>query len=451
MSMPQKMLSSEDLPGHYISPDQLCVGLYVHLDLGWMQHPFVFRNFKIKNEEQIDRVRALNLRQIRYDPLRSDVVPGASESEAIAQMQIGQVAPVAPVESAAMQVLTSSEKAMQQALRLKQLNEAILHADQEFSRNAIKVRGVIRDLSEYPESAKAMAETMVTDMVNSVMTESDVALHAISSHGRNEEPFVHSLNVTVLALMLAKSLDMKDEHIQMLGMAALFHDAGKEESPRKKSFLDLHCETGYSITQRSGFPERVSEIILQHHECMDGSGFPKRLRADAIDPLARLVAMVNHYDNLCNPRQFSEALTPYEALSKMYGSYPEKFDPRMLKMLVKLLGVYPPGSIVQLSNGLYGMVITSNHDQPLLPYVMVYLPKVARETPVVINLGESNNLKIRNSLQASQLPREVFDYLGPRKRISYYFLKKEAAQDLQVRPESPIVKGTDQLACSAAA
>ena len=216
----------------------------------------------------------------------------------------------------------------------------------------------------------------------------------------------------------------------MLGVAAMFHDVGKDATPSNKSFIDLHCELGARIAERSGLSERVSRIILQHHELMDGSGFPSRLKGDEIDPLARLLALVNHFDNLCNPAKAVEGMTPYEALSIMYATMQRKFDATMLKMLVKSLGVYPPGSFVELSNGHYGVAVTTNPDQPMLPVVMLYLPKVARETPVILDLTDDETLTIKRCLRPEQLPKEVLDYLGMRKRVSYYFLKKQEVDAL---------------------
>lgn len=404
----------EDAEGFYISAEQLCIGLYVHLDLGWMQHSFAFSNFKIKDDEQVRKIRALNLKKIRYDPRRSDVVPYFPKTTPFVAAQ-----PAPKLESA------TPPDPLQRAKRLRQLNEAILESEQAFDRNAIKVREAARNLADHPEQARETAENLVKNMVNSVITESDVVLHSISSKCHARENFVHPLNVTVLALMLAKSLDMKEEEAVMLGMAAMFHDAGKEELPRNKSFMDMHCEIGARIVQRSGLPERVSSIVLQHHEHVDGSGIPRHLKGDSIDPLARLLALVNHYDNLCNPFNPADAMTPYEALSTMYATQQQKFDSTMLKVMVRSLGVYPPGSIVQLSSGVYGIALTANPDKPMQPLVMLYVPEVARETPVVVDLAEEKDLTIRKCLRPDHLPREVFDYLGPRKRISYYFLRKD--------------------------
>jgi hypothetical protein len=99
-----------------------------------------------------------------------------------------------------------------------------------------------------------------------------------------------------------------------------------------------------------------------------------------------------------------------------------------LKLLIKSLGVYPPGSVVLLSNNVYGMVISVNPSKPLRPYVMLHLPEMLRENPMVIDLREEITLNISKCLRPGQLPKEVFDYLSPRKRVSYYFNKDNPAK-----------------------
>ena len=401
---------------HYITTDDLCIGLYVHLDLGWMDHPFTFSSFLIKNEEQITKIRALNLWQIRYDPLRSTANPQleVSKDDFPKTIQIAYEP----------EITTPTPSPAQQSNRLNQLNSARLHCEKAFAKNANTAREATRILIHHPEHAKKLAENLVDEMVNSIITESDVTLHAISSNG-NTANSNHTINVSVLALMLAKSLDIRAEDAVMLGVASIFHDVGKTDNNQNRSYVDLHCEAGARIARHSGLSERISNIIFQHHEYSDGSGYPLHILNDKIDALARILILVNYYDNLCNPENSTEGMTPYEALQHMYVYQAQKFDSALLKHLIKLLGVYPSGSVVQLSNNAYGVVMAINPDKPLQPLVMIYSPEVARETPVVIDLSEDINLTIKHCLNPNKLPQEVFNYLKPSKRINYYFLKEE--------------------------
>jgi len=193
------------------------------------------------------------------------------------------------------------------------------------------------------------------------------------------------------------------------------------------------------MAKAAGLSEHVATIIMQHHECVDGSGQPRRLSGAQMDPLARVLAIVNAYDNLCNPANPEQALSPYEALAIMYNLDTKKYDAHFLHHFIRSLGVYPPGSIVQLSNGTYGIVMTANPNTPLLPFVMIYAPSVPRKTSVIIDLSEEDGIKISKCLKPRNLPQEVFDYFSPRSRVYYYFLK-------QALPETPDTAPTPQAA-----
>ena len=415
-----------------ITPDQLRVGLYIHLDLGWMDHPFTFSNFKIRNEGQIAQIKTLGLKQLRYDPLRSDCEP-------IVQAPTVATASAAPPEAPTVTATDDSpseEKEAFETQRLEELRQAVRECEHKFAQAASTVMRIEREIHITPPKSMAEARALVDSMVESLLTESDVVLHAMNDRRGMAEQYSHSLNVTVLAMILAKSLDMSEEEVKHLAMGALFHDIGKSQIPDRitrktdpltKSELALmheHCLFGAKFAENFKLDPRVGLIILQHHECIDGSGYPSKLKGEAIDRLARIVAIVNTYDNLCNPLDIAAAMTPYEALANMFSRQRAKLDPSILKLLIKSMGVYPPGSIVRLSSGDHGMVISVNPSKPLRPCVMLHLPNVPRKTPMLIDLGEEASLSITQCLRPNQLPKEALDYLSPGKRISYYFDKE---------------------------
>ena len=272
--------------------------------------------------------------------------------------------------------------------------------------------------------------------------EGDVAVHALNGNRSSDANYIHPLNVTVLALIMAKSVNMSKEDARLLGMAALFHDIGKAEISDKillkkdpltkseQSHFEQHSDMGARMAQEVGLPVRIGKIILQHHEHADGSGYPKHLRGEQTDPFARLIAIVNGYDNLCNPNNIAHAKTPYEALAHMYASQRAKYDESLLKRLIKSLGIYPPGSIIHLSTGSYATVISVNPNKPLRPFVMVHDPLMDRHEPQIIDLREEPSISINACLRPSQLPAEVLEYFNPRKRVSY-FIDVDLSKDEQ--------------------
>jgi HD-GYP domain-containing protein (c-di-GMP phosphodiesterase class II) len=228
-------------------------------------------------------------------------------------------------------------------------------------------------------------------------------------------------------------LKLPAELVRMVGMGALFHDIGLNEIPARlhgspgtltkaeREFRELHCQYGFDLGKKVGLPPAALNIIVQHHEHFDGSGYPKKLKGDAIDLLARLVAVVNAYDNLCNPANIAQALTPHEALSQIFAQQRNRFDPRLLQAFIRFMGVYPPGTVVGLSNEELGLVIKTSSARPLKPTLIMYDAAIPRHEAVILNLDEEPDINISRAIRPGQLPPAVFDYLSPRRRVSYYF------------------------------
>ncbi|MBD8524250.1 HD-GYP domain-containing protein [Pseudomarimonas arenosa] len=406
----------------YIKPEQLCIGLYIHLDLGWMDHPFTFSSFKIKSEEQIATIRQLGLSKIRYEPGKSDGPPSAEQPKPSVQS-----APAPPAIDEA--VLAEKRARVEQLNAIKAEIEAV---EKKFRKAADTLKNISRNLHSRPQETMQEANELVSSMVESMLAIGDVKIHAMSQK-LGEDVYFHALNVAVLSMVLAKAVDADADTLQQIGLGALFHDVGKSELPTtvtmktqalnraEQSLLETHCKLGGKLGLKLGLPESALRIVLLHHECCDGSGYPTQAKGEQLPQAVKIVALVNAYDNLCNPTNPANALTPAEALSQMFAVQRAKFDQGLLKAFIKCMGVYPPGSLVQLSNDMIGLVLSVNANHSLKPNVLVHDPDIPKDQAVVINLQDSDDLKIIKSLRPNAVPGETRDYLNPRKRVTYYF------------------------------
>lgn len=407
----------------YIAPEQLCSGLYVHLDLNWMEHPFPFSSFRIKNDEQLATLRQLGLSRIRIEPGKSSCKPLPAVSS---DAEAGMPSVATPMESEA----TREKK--QRIEQLNRIKRDIAAVEKEFQQAAETIRNITHNIHSRPQEVRQEAENLVGKMVESILSRGDVMVHAMSEK-LGEDAYFHALNVTVLSLILAKALELGEEESRHLGLGAIFHDIGKLDIPPKilmktdpltkaeQSFFEMHCEYGLDIAGKAGLPKQAADIVMQHHEFVDGSGYPRKLKAGKISPLSKIVSIVNFYDNLCNPHNLADALTPHEALSQMFAIKRNKFDTLALQAFIHCLGVYPPGSIVQLSNEMPGLVISVNPASPLKPNVLVYDPEIPKDEAVIVSLERESDLGISKCLRPGELPGEVYQYLNPRKRVTYYF------------------------------
>jgi putative nucleotidyltransferase with HDIG domain len=382
----------------------------------------------VKDEEQISIIKKTGIKKLRYDPKRSDCLPLPLKVD---ETHVPQTGPDINVASPNIENAISNASNTQ-ILRLKELHHAINECEKKFINASNIAKQVTRNILADPITSIEQAALIVNEMVDTALMEGDIAVHALNGNRSSDAHYVHPLNVTVLALIMAKSIGMSKEDAQLLGMAALFHDIGKAEisdkillkkEPLTKSeqtHFEQHSEIGARMAHEVGLPLRIGKVIMQHHEHADGSGYPKHIRGEQTDNLARLIALVNGYDNLCNPNNIAIAKTPYEALAHMYANQRAKYDESLLKRLIKSLGIYPPGSIIQLSTGSFATVISVNPNKPLRPYVMLHDPLTSSIEPHIMDLREEPSISINACLRPNQLPADVLEDLNPRKRINYF-------------------------------
>ena len=415
----------------YLTMDQLKVGLYIYLDLKWFEHPFAFNNFKIKDEEQIALIRTLGLKQVRYDAARSDQRPPPAPVEKAPEKANAPVLKEHPALAA--------KRALVEKIKLQR--EASARIEAAFVDTAKTIHNVEKNLLTHPEETIQQADQLVEQIADSILSAPELALHVMSDKLGSDELYFHSLNVTTLSMMMARDIKLPQEAVQALGMGALFHDLGRQEIPNRilmktepltqaeRNYFELHCQYGVELAQRLNFPHGTLPIIAEHHELYDGSGYPQKHQGEAINLLARIVAIANYYDELCNPLNVATALTPHEALATMFARLRAKFDPKFLQIFVRCLGVYPPGTIVQLSNGLIGMVATINTARPMKPMVVVYDAQVPKEEAILVDMDSEGDVNIAKAIRPLQLPREIFAYLSPRQQVSYYFDASAPSKD----------------------
>jgi len=225
--------------------------------------------------------------------------------------------------------------------------------------------------------------------------------------------------------------------LRQLCMGALLHDVGKIEVPSnirmKKSklsnaealIMQRHAMLGRELAQSIRYvPQPALEIIEFHHEFLDGSGFPKHFEGEKLSKLVRIVSIANTYDNLCNPPDILNSITPKTVLALMFTKYKGKFDRAIVERFIRTMGVYPPGTVVRLTNGSIALVVTVDPKDLLRPEILLYNPDVPKEQALVLNLKEHADISIEAVLPPSEYPSRIYQYLNIDERIGFFFEKK---------------------------
>ena len=417
----------------FVDVCDLEVGMFVQLDLGWMSHPFPLSSFRLSAPDQIATLRSLGLTRVRWLPRRSDArfSPGV-DGEAAA-------APSATVEAVALPAAASpGQRAEAQARRerrrlLEAQREAVQTCERQFAEATHECRQVFDLVGSEPQKASAQCEALTRAFLDKMLVgERDLSLRLLSE-GAGDKVALHAINVSVISLLMGRVFGMSADDMLDLGVGALLHDVGKAElperlrfpaehfTPSEQKYYQEHVGHGVATGRRMGLRPGALLIIGQHHEHADGSGFPLHLGSDRLTFAARIVALINRYDNLCNPPIPAKALTPHEALSLLFAQGKNQFDTAIMGAFIKMMGVYPPGSAVQLTDDRYALVTAVNSTRPLKPRVLVYDPQVPRDEALLIDLQLAPGLGIRRSLKPLALPRPALDYLSPRQRTVYFF------------------------------
>ena len=416
--------------------------MFILLDVGWIRHPFPSSSFRLTSEVQIDMLRDLGLTTVHYVPAKSvlqdGLAPQGITSDESASALPGDVASSAPPELVAAEYSGISPR----DLRLAEQHRVLAQCDQRFVAALAACRKLVQAVGADPAQASSSSLALVDECIAQMLGEPEVALHLLSESA-GERSALHAVNVMVLCLLLGRAQGMEASALQHLGLAALLHDMGKLNLPTylaqpvptwsegDQERFEGHVGTSVALAERMQLSSAVLTAIAQHHETADGAGFPLRLLCEDMSQAGKILALVNRYDNLCNPPVSAEALTPHEALSVLFAQFQAHFDPQILNSFIRMLGVYPPGSIVQLLDDSYALVVSVNASRPLRPGVIVYQAHVPRLEALVLELENSPALGIRRSLRPAQLPREVLAYLSPRQRICYFFARAADASFVQ--------------------
>jgi len=411
-----------------IAMDQVRVGVFIRLDT-WMDHPFLFSSFKIRNEKQLEALRSLGLSEVWYSPEKSDLAPlPPSKPDA----PVHPAAPeVDPEVAAMMQALWQEKRSRQE--KISRHREAYGRCEKKFVGSISTVKHLLRNLFSQPHEAIEQAQTLVVEMVDSLLAEKDVLLHLMNAKNGDEGAYYHALNVTMLALMLGREAGLSCSELVALGMGTLLHDMGKERVPSQillkktawttaeTNFYKQHVVYGVELAEKlPDLPLGAMEVIALHHEMLDGSGFPGGFSGARIGKLARIAAIANAFDNACNRVNQADSMTPSLALSIMFKRDSAKYDKELMQHFVRCLGVYPPGSIVRLNNESIGLVVNVNPGKLLHPTLLLYDPRVPKEEALLLDMADAPDLSIVSTLKPADLPKQMFDYLSPRSRISYF-------------------------------
>ncbi len=234
----------------------------------------------------------------------------------------------------------------------------------------------------------------------------------------------HAVNTTILSMAIGEFLKAPPHRLIELGNACLLHEIGMFKLPaelrrssqplndEQKKVLATHTLLGYRILKGISAPENVALAALEHHERVDGTGYPRGLSGDKITEYAKIIAVACSYDAMISSRPFkSESLDGHSSIRDLLQKHRGHYDDRVLKAFVYTMSVYPVGTAVLLSNNSKGLVMKTDPARPRCPIVRVFVDPEGRKLPdpPLVQVTEGKGLAIARVLgtEEAKIIREM--------------------------------------------
>jgi len=359
------LLEVSATPLQDIAIEQLKTGMYV------TSISFQNKKVNVKSEgyvltkKSIDKLIKNGIKRVIVDPskdknlLEKQISPANSTSQTSVAQKI--VKPNVSLD----QEMQSANKLYKNA---KKLQEKILLSIQA---------GQPIDVGQAKETTDAM--------VSSIFRNQDALTCMSRLRDKGSYLIEHALNCSILMTIFAKHLALKSSIIEELALGAFLHDIGKVFIPddilknkgklneKEIKIIKSHVALGLKILEDTPKISHIAvTMVTEHHERIDGSGYPQSLKNENISKYGRMIAIVDSYDAMTAERVFKTSMQPINAFKILMAESPSSYDQSLVEQFIQCLGVYPVGTLVKLTSGKLGLISKLNPNKPLQPFVRVF-------------------------------------------------------------------------------
>lgn len=391
-----------------VAVNQLQEGMYVaDLDCPWHKTPFPLQGFYIRQDDDVKSLsdyckhvyvdehksRVKHVYETKEAPKPStDSVKNEKESSA------SQVVILAPLVIKSPQLYETKTTIKKEASRASKLHKHVYDA----------ISDVFATIYNGGEVSIAQTENVAEGMVESVLRNPDALVWLSKMSEEDVYSYQHSVKSSIWALVYGRHLGLDKALLKTLAMGVLLAHIGKTKLPaelRDKSSnlsgeeLSLYQNyVDYSVAlleEMEGLPNGVISIVKFHQERHNGTGYPQAVTGGRIPLLAKIAGLVDFYQSLINPRDGSKGLSPLQAVSELYELRNIAFQDDLVERFIEAVGVYPTGTLVELSSHEVAIVTGHNLDRRLFPKVMIVLDdhKYPLKEAKVVDLKERNHNK----------------------------------------------------------
>lgn len=389
-----------------IPVSELKIGQTVKLPLSWTNHPFLRNRVVLKSEVEIEMIKGLG---VPFVILLNDVLVEANNDQNSEQ----------PITKVISDSLPQDES--------KLLRKSLSVSQKRFHKTISDNKGVYGKVVTDPEGAYRLSASTVESLLSHMLEIDKPYLTLVEGNDASVSINQHCVSVAVVSMLMARLLKANKDIIRDIALGSLLHDYGKFKVPdsilrkrgeltvSEKNFYNLHPNYGVNVLKDQEYVSKIAlHIIGHHHEYIDGSGYPDGLSNSKIPLPTQIVSLVNEFDNLLSDDRFP---TPQIALGHLFKNGAKRHSPNLISALVKIIGIYPPGTLLKLSDGTVGKVIVTNE--------LVKKPNVLscelNGSNSSLKMLHKEDIEIEKVITIDDLSEEAKISLRAKTPISFYF------------------------------
>jgi putative nucleotidyltransferase with HDIG domain len=388
-----------------LSTDSLEIGMYVsRLDRPWTEVPILLQGLTIKDSDDIDLLRAHCLYVF-------------IEIEEAFWLESGKG--------------TLAKKVYPGLREQEDIRKVLPKAKFTFAQTKLHVEDVLKNISNGEQIDLEASRRAIQECVKSIEKNANALLWLTQIKQQDEYTSEHCLRVGILAIAFGQFLGLTSAELELLGLCGMLHDVGKVKvpddilnKPGRLSRIEFdimkeHTTLGKNIlSEQKGVHKLIIETAHYHHERIDGKGYPESLNASYIHKFIRMISIIDAYDAITSARPYKDGSPAFDALKILFSERDMHFDKELTEAFIRMVGIYPPGTLVEMINGEIGIVVSANPNARLRPKVELIMTRDHNLRPLYV-IDLANNIldeegiiyAIKNGINNGSYGINIKDYI----------------------------------------